>query len=256
MKALAPNLSTTEDQLLSAMRPATMELLAARALLKRTDTKFAFPRSELEHVLRAMGDQFDLVLANGALVATYQTVYFDTAERWFFHQHRRGVRSRNKVRIRHYLDRQLGYLEVKTKNKYNITSKARVPHLFSDFNLNSDDDSFVRGVVGQLQVEPSACVDFPRMTLVARNFNERITFDLGLSFHTPEKNVQFPNVVIGEIKQERFQARSPGVLAVRSRRIRPKRMSKYCVAMSLLHGDLPNHRFRRPIRELMRQNDS
>ena len=254
MKALGPNLSTTEGQLLADMRPATFELLAQRALLKRTDTKFIFPRSELENVLRAMGDQFDLVHSGDALVATYQTLYFDTPERWFFHQHRRGVRSRNKVRIRHYLDRGLGYLEVKTKDKYDVTSKVRRLHPFTDFDLSPEDTSFVRDVVGELQVEPSAYVDFPRMTLVCRDFNERITFDLGLSFHTPEKNVQFPNVVIGEIKQERFQARSPGLLAVRSRRIRPQRMSKYSVAMSLLHQGLPSHRFRLPIRALVRKH--
>ena len=253
--ALSPNLTPEEGKLLGAMRPATCELLAARALLRRTDTKFIFARHQLEFVLRAMRNHFDLVRSGDALVATYQTLYFDTGNLQFFHDHRRGRRSRQKVRIRNYVERGVGCLEIKTKDKYNVTSKVRRPHVFADFQLSDDDDHFVRGEVGGLSVEPSMDVHFPRLTLVCRDVNERITFDLGLSFRWKDARIDLPDVVVGEIKQEQFRARSPGLLALRARHIRPNRLSKYCVAMSLLRDGLPVHRFRESIRELRRHHN-
>jgi hypothetical protein len=251
-----PRLSASEEDILAAMRPATPELLARRTLLRRIDTKFVFPRRELLAVLGLMCDRFDLVHAADALVGIYHNLYFDTPGRRFFHAHRRGLRPRHKVRIRHYVERQMGFFELKTRDKYEFTTKTRQPHAFGDFELTPENGTFLDGLLGGLQVAPSARVDFPRMTLVGRDFQERITLDLGLTVRLNGGQYTLPAVVIGEIKQERFRARSPGMLAMRTRHLRPQRISKYCIAMSLLEPDLPAHRFRNALRELRRQHDA
>lgn len=253
---LRPSLSSQEWSLLRAMEPATQELLEARSLLRRTDTKFMFPRHQMEHVLRTMQTRFHLVLSGEALVGNYQTRYFDTEELRFFHEHRRGMRPRKKVRIRTYLERNLGYLEVKSKDKYGVTRKNRQPYTGSDFQLSDNDERFVLDQVSAPSVCRSVQVDFPRLTLVCSDINERITFDLGLSIEWKGKRIELPELVVGEIKQDRFRPRSPGMDALLRRKIRPIRVSKYCVAMCILREAIPVHRFRSTLREVMRQHDA
>ena len=253
---LCPSLSSQELSLLRAMPPATQELLAARSLLRRTDTKFMFPRHQMEHVLRAMQARFHLVWSGEALVGNYQTRYFDTEDLRFFHEHRRGIRPRKKVRIRTYLERNIGYLEVKSKDKYGVTIKMRQPHTGSDFQLSDNEERFVFDQVSAPLVCRSVQVDFPRLTLVCSDTNERITFDLGLSMRWKGKRIELPDLVVGEVKQDRFRPRSPGMHALLGRKIRPNRMSKYCVAMCILREAIPVHRFRSTLREVMRQHDA
>ena len=104
-----------------------MELLAARALQKRVDAKFVVSRSDLPELLTLLANDFQLVTSNGSRYATYETLYFDTAKYALFDAHRRGRRPRHKVRVRHYVERNVCYLETKTKDARGVTTKFRFP---------------------------------------------------------------------------------------------------------------------------------
>lgn len=224
---------------------ASMALLQQRALQKRVDTKFILRLDTLRNILANLTDDYALVRAGAEPVGQYKTLYFDTEEFSLVQEHHRGRRPRYKVRIRHYLDRHLTYLEVKKKNNANTTIKARRPITFQEENLNTEDFAFVDehmpGTAHSLQ--PSLRTDFGRITLVGRNTMERATFDVDLQFDRNNNHEGLPRLVIAEIKQDRFRARTPLMMAFRRHGVRPQSISKYCTAALMLCPNLRLNRF-------------
>jgi len=96
--------------LLEDMREFPPEDLQKRSLQRRVDTKFLCAATALNDLVPALGGDYGLLLACGEPLARYRTLYFDSPDRRFYHQHRRGRRDRFKVRSRHYLDRTVSKL--------------------------------------------------------------------------------------------------------------------------------------------------
>lgn len=230
------------------------EELATRALLRRIDTKFLCATSKLSDLIPALGGEYGLLRAGGHSVARYSTLYFDTADRRFYHQHRRGRRDRFKVRIRHYLDRALSMLEIKRKSNHGVTSKSRRPHEFADHELSLDDRAFLarRMPCKTDNVEPQIWTDFRRITLVGLATEERLTIDFGLEFVAGRMRHPLPGLAIVEVKQPHFQPRSTAMLALRGLGTRRSRMSKYCIGQATLSPELRQNRFRRTLRKVRR----
>ena len=186
------------------------------------------------------------------MVAAYRTLYFDTPDHWCLREHHRGRRPRYKIRVRHYLDRDLSFLEVKRKTSADTTVKERRAISYQEEQLAADDKAFINthspieagGLVAGLRT------NFGRITLVGLDTEERATFDVQLSFGGPRGQATLPGVVVAEVKQHRFMARSPVMLALRQSGIRPASMSKYCTAAMLLLPEISLNRFRPTLRAL------
>ena len=73
---------------------ASADLIAARQLQKRLDRKYLFATAMLDPILAALAPDFRVVRAADHLVATYDSLYFDTAERRMYEDHRRGASAR------------------------------------------------------------------------------------------------------------------------------------------------------------------
>ena len=200
-----------------------------------------------------LSKHFRVVLSEGERAASYESLYYDTPQRDFFHEHRRGVKPRHKVRIRHYVERNVCFLETKEKTKYGVTNKSRQLRDPRSFALSSEDRAWIASVVGPTApLVPRCWITFPRVTLVGVHHEERVTFDLGVAFDRGDQHVAFEGVVIAEVKQPRFDARSPAMQALRSFHIRPRRVSKYCAGVSLLEPHIQTHVFRPIVRDLCR----
>jgi hypothetical protein len=117
---------------LAGFRTASAELPDRWLLQRRIDRKFVFSSALLEPLLSALAPHFSVLRAGIAPIATYQTVYFDTAGRQLYEDHRRGRLPRHKVRLRHHLERRLSFLEVKRKTADGRTTKARLERPFGD----------------------------------------------------------------------------------------------------------------------------
>ncbi|MFT6398195.1 MAG: hypothetical protein ACJAYU_002951 [Bradymonadia bacterium] len=245
---------TSEAEILAEFDVATPELLAARSLQKRVDAKFIATRADLPQLLSLLRPDFHVVLSSGSTWATYETRYFDTSDLALFEAHRRGARPRHKVRIRHYVERNLCFLETKTKDRYSVTTKHRFPRASRNFEFGPDDTAAVLDAIGQTEpLAPSVELVFPRVTLVGVNYSERLTIDLGLNAHSTDGGISFPDVMVVEIKQPRFDARSPGRRALRQMSIRAHRISKYCVSLAAITPRKGYGVFRPTIRELHRK---
>ncbi len=247
---------TREEALgLSEFGEVSPDLLSSRALLKRTDTKFTLSLARLARVMRALRPHYGLLHAGGNSIADYRTLYYDSPELRCLHDHRRGVRPRFKLRVRHYVDREVSFVEVKRKESDGRTYKQRLPSEYLEEALNCEQRRFADAALpfDAGTATPILYTNFRRITLVGYSTEERVTIDLDLRFACARgcgARAPLGASVIVEVKQARFHARSPIFLALRAVGERPASMSKYCAGALLLDPSLRMPRYARRLRQL------
>ncbi|MBT9558142.1 MAG: polyphosphate polymerase domain-containing protein [Myxococcales bacterium] len=232
--------------------------LKVDALFSRIDEKFLLPTGALPALLTALGRSHVAVSVGGRVRQPYLSRYFDTLQLRCFHDHRRGVLPRVKVRLRTYETTGLTFLEVKRKSGNGRTEKHRV-------RVERLDAQGITLALSQLadQVGLSAglwCpvldVAYDRLTFVDSAMpTERLTIDSGLGFD-PTPGTAFirsasPMALDGVIIVERKRAHrgtSPTLDVLRQCRAVRTSFSKYAMGMTLTHTTLPHHRFRDGLR--------
>jgi len=236
---------------------ASKELIAERVLQERVDTKFVFREQNRDALLTSLDGDYAVVLASGQPDARYETVYFDTDDYLCLREHHRGRRARYKVRIRHHVDRSQSFLEVKEKRNNNATFKYRLPIPFRTETLDDDALQFIaeHARVPVQRLQQSIRIHFRRMTLVGIKTHERITLDTQLWFSGGDNESKLSEGVIAEVKQGRFNARSPIIRALRGIGAMQLSVSKYCTAAQLLLPSFPLKRYRPRLRLLRTQFD-
>jgi hypothetical protein len=215
---------------------APPELVAARSLQHRVDRKFVLSAALLEPLLVRLHRQYFVVRAGGNVRARYESVYFDTRERQLYDDHRRGRRPRHKVRIRHHVDRQLTFLEIKRKESGGRTTKSRIELPFMHASLGSAECRFVEdhAPIDASRLVPCMSIAFLRVTVVSPHVNERLTLDYDLQFGDEHPRERLSGVVIAEIKQPRHSNSRGAVAILRALHAREQALSKYCLATALL----------------------
>ena len=224
--------------------PISLKEMDTVKLLNRTDTKFIFNKIELECILKFINSDYKILTINDKKFASYRTLYFDTEDFIFYMNHHNKKENRYKVRMRKYIDSALCFLEVKNKRK-GRTDKKRIK--ISDFEnaLNEDSISFINNIIpDNLKLQKTIWNNFDRITLVSQERKERLTIDFNLSFEIDENKSKISNLVICELKQEKAVRNSPIHSALKYYRIRPTRVSKYCVGIGLLYNNIKKNRFK------------
>ena len=225
---------------LARFPPASLALLQARALLQRSDTKFLLPIAVLPALLHGLSPHYAVLGEPRALGTPYRTLYFDTAERRFFHDHRRGRRLRHKLRIRTYAERRLTFLEIKSRRSSALTDKARLELPYDQVHLDARCAALIRErcQLEGAQLRPQLWIDYRRLTLIGLEREERCTFDLSLSVSNVEhtcSTAAFDGLAFLELKQPEPDPSSPMMRALRALQQRPRSISKYLVAVCELH---------------------
>ncbi len=236
---------------LDAFPRATPELLERRALLRRTDSKFLGTVEAASEVLQGLHDGYALLGD-----ARYDTLYFDTADQRCFHDHRRGRRIRHKVRIRHYDDRKLTYLEIKTRVSDLVTNKERVKLPYETNALGEPEHGFIEthtGIPGAT-LSPALWITYRRITLLSLHDNERFTLDLDLKVASAAAResviADLTGVVFFEIKQAPLQRDTPVMKRLRTMGLRPRSISKYCAGVIYADAQVRHNRLRPVTRAL------
>ena len=231
--------SSSEQQgwrtLASGFTVAAAAQLDSRALTRRCDTKFVVPLTAMLEVAQTLTAAYAVI----GPPASYDTLYFDTPELTLFHDHRRGRRQRHKVRIRHYRDRRLSFLEVKSRRSSALTEKTRLPRSYGDEVLSPDDQGLIRRLTGLTSdVGPRVWTSYERLTLVGQGTEERATFDVNLRFRGDAGEHELTGLAIVEVKQPRLDQRTPVMMALKAVGARPTSASKYCAALLALDPTL------------------
>jgi hypothetical protein len=228
-------------------------------LMDRVDTKFAFPRCELENILLDLHPHYLCFEINEMRIGNYQSLYFDKESFDFYNDHHNGKIHRFKVRFRKYVDSDIYFLEVKEKQKGRVT-KRRIPVTRFEQVLQEEQRAFVDNILGEkTDLEPKLWNVYKRITLVSRDKKERLTLDIDLKFSWEEENKEFDDIVIAELKQERLDRSSPFYQLMRKNGIRSYRLSKYCIGTIELHTKrkLKYNRFKKKLLKLKGiQNDT
>jgi hypothetical protein len=239
---------------LQSFAPVDGALLARRALLCRSDAKYLVPLDALPTLLRALAPRHGLLLAGGAPIARYDTTYFDVPGLVGYDDHVRGRTPRHKVRARHYPERGVSFLEVKSKTPSGRTEKARRPHPFGDPWLSAEEVAWALATTGWPggALHPQARTCFRRISLVGLDADARVTVDFDLRLERPPLARSLRGLAVVEVKQPRLDPRSPAVLALRRAGARPGSFSKYAVAVALLAEGVRRNRLLPTLREIER----
>ncbi|MAO46060.1 MAG: hypothetical protein CL823_02810 [Crocinitomicaceae bacterium] len=216
-------------------------------LMKRTDTKFIFPIATLHKILPKLVDKYYVLEIKGKRLNTYRSLYFDTEDFQFYHQHHNGKTNRNKVRFREYIDSGISFLEVKRKNNKGKTIKKRIKVDAIPNSLEGENKLFVDKTMGKsLTLKPQHWNKFSRITFVHKLRKERLTIDVNLRFKDVESNKNnLGEIVIAEVKQAKRNLSSDFIRLIKKERIHPFRISKYCMATAKLYPQLKINNFKR-----------
>jgi hypothetical protein len=140
------------------------------------------------------------------------------------------------VRHRLYVDSGLSYLEIKFKNNKNRTIKWRTKEAFADKEKKKLNDSFLKNYVPYTSddLEPSLQNNFNRITLVDKEFTQRVTFDFQLGFNNENKNEKdIHEIAIAELKIDKNNKNNLFQQILKTYKIKSCGFSKYCIGKTL-----------------------
>jgi hypothetical protein len=242
-----------EFDVVRAFDIATPAVVEARSLQQRIDRKYLLAADHLEPLLARLRLGYCLLRAGERGWARYESVYLDTPDRTLYHAHRCGRRPRYKVRIRHHVDRQLSFLEIKSKTNSGRTVKRCLALPYGQNHLEDPERRFIEAYapVDTVRLMPCVSISFVRLTLVAKDINERLTFDRDVTFVGGSREQRFPGVVIAEIKQAEYSNHLGAVAEFRTLHVREAAFSKYCVG-TILVAPVAGNIFKPTLRALER----
>ena len=233
--------------LVAGLAPVPLrEVLATASLQDRVDRKYLVDRDTAARLVQRLSGDVRALEVDGARVAAYSTVYFDSADLACHRAHLQGRRRRWKARTRRYLDGDLCRLELKTKGPRGRTIKdvvdvAAGQHGRLDASALAFLDERLAAAYGtglDRDLAPALTVTYSRATLVGAG--ERLTLDAGLDAWTPDGRhvtALSPRAVLVESKA----GSSPGLAdrVLRDLGVRETDVSKYCAGLAVALPALP-----------------
>ena len=245
------------DRTVGAIAPITLAEMDAVKLLNRIDTKYLTDEATLVQVLAdAAQAGYRALETEGSKISPYDSVYYDTEGLDMFLDHHNRRLVRQKVRTRVYVNSGDAFLEIKRKNNHGRTRKKRISIPLSEMKGFSTDPLASTYLAKHSaytadQLRPVLSTSFRRITLVNPAKTERLTIDTALqfeNFRTGRKASLGPAVII-ELKQDGHAAsQMKGILL--QNRVKPVRLSKYCIAETLTDPGAKHNRFKVKIRTI------
>lgn len=240
--------------ILAKFSPITLEEMSAVKLMNRIDTKYLACRTRLPEILGHLQENYFVQENVGKRIAHYNTLYYDTPDAQMYVAHHDRKLTRQKLRARIYCDTGAAFCEIKNKNNKKRTKKKRIPIEIGQFGNMLDYTEARTFVTEKLHYEVSSLIpqvenEFDRITLVNKGRTERLTIDSNIRFvnrHTGQ-SAEVPDLVIIELKQD---GNIPSFFkqVLLDLRIKPKRISKYCLGTALTNPNVKANRFKIKIR--------
>ncbi|MDD3741554.1 MAG: polyphosphate polymerase domain-containing protein [Bacteroidales bacterium] len=237
-------------EILQLFEPVRLEQLDSVKLLNRVDTKFLLQADILPDILKSMQKDYFVLEINSSRICHYNTIYLDTPEFYFYNQHQTGRLERVKIRVRTYLETGKSFLEIKTKNNHSKTAKDRISISGIGEIKCKKYQKFLQKKTDKTKIlNPVIEVLYSRITLVNREFTERLTIDTDLSYKNDNKSIQVSNLCIIELKQDKT-AKSPVRKVMRDKRIFVYSLSKYCLGIASLYPQVKRNNIKEKIRNI------
>lgn len=241
------------EQSLNALMPISLEQLDANKLMNRIDTKFIFNTALLSEILERVKNDYQVLEIENRRVFNYESLYFDTQSFKFYNDHHNGRPNRTKVRYRKYVDTGDVYFEVKQRVKDFRTDKHRIKRDEIYTELKSEETNLLDELhINELNLEEKIWILYKRITLSSISTLERVTIDLNMEFDTKNNHKEFPDLIVAEVKQDRFSRTSSFVSALRKCNIPSFRISKYAIAIAMMEENIKANEFKGKINKLFK----
>lgn len=233
-------------------------------LMNRIDTKYAVSLSVLPALLKAAKEDYFAQEIDGKRISTYDTMYYDTESLDMYIRHHDRQLVRQKIRVRQYVESDLTFLEIKRKNNKGRTKKKRIA--VPGFDITGETFGETKREVWSVEdfiaaksryvwseLSPHLSTKFHRITLVNKAKTERLTIDMDLVWENvvTGESKSFPNLVIVELKRD-GNVPSKMTKIMLDLRVKPLKISKYCIGTALTTPHLKRNRFKDKIRRIER----
>lgn len=240
--------------IVNTMRPITLDEMKDVKLMNRVDTKFLVTSDQLLAILDGIHGHYYAQVVEGKRLSAYSTVYYDTPDLRMYLVHHDRHLVRDKVRVRTYVDSHLTFCEVKHKTNKGRTKKKRIgvqPGI--DVTVDPTASAFLaeRQPYPVESLRPNLETVFDRFTLVNYEKTERLTIDCNLRFNNfvSDTSASMDSLVIMELKQD-GRARSLLKEVLFDLRIKPYKISKYCIGTAMTRPEVKQNRFKKKIRRI------
>ena len=225
-----------------------LQRLDQAQLHDRVESKVILRSANVPAALSRLADDYHVLEHDGERLQGYRTQYFDSHALRSYHDHHNKKRRRLKVRYRTYVNSDLTYFEVKRNVDGRTVKERRMSHVpYNELWLDDADFLSVRTGWDAGDLAPSLMVSYDRILLVKKDFGERVTIDLNISFVSSTGATHAPELSICEFKQPKLDRRSPAMTAMRRR---PQKFSKYCMGLASCDPSLRRNRFKKVFRTL------
>ena len=233
----------------------SLDEMSSIRLMNRIDSKYLANEEQLARLLELARNEYMVQSIDGIRQSEYNTQYLDDRFNTMYLNHHNGRLTRQKVRIRTYVDTGDNFFEVKLKNNHGRTKKKRIHLTGADTYVQDGAAEFLEEH-GMLSIPlsdmmPKVANRFKRITLVNNARTERLTIDRHLSFHNVETGLDriMENLVVIEVKRD-GNTYSPIQDLLRELRIFPSGFSKYCIGMALTTPGIKRNMFNERIRKI------
>lgn len=240
--------------IVNSMTPISLDEMKEVRLMNRIDTKYLVTSDQLVSILNGVRGHYYAQEAEGNRFSPYRTVYYDTPDLMMYIIHHDKHLVRDKVRVRTYVDSDLTFCEVKHKTNKGRTKKKRL-QIQPDINIVKDPETVAFLKEHQPypvdSLSPQLETAFDRITLVNYEKTERLTIDCNLNFRnfTAGTQASFDDLVVMELKQD-GRARSEMKQVLLDLRIKPYKISKYCIGTAMTRPEVKQNRFKKKIRRI------
>ena len=236
------------------MPTITLGEMSAIKLMNRVDTKFVMRASQLEELLEMAAAEYSVQIIDGIRACGYTTLYYDTADYDMYTRHHNQQLTRQKIRARRYEESGQCFIEVKNKTNKGRTKKKRIVipnEVFDSVASHAEARAFLqeRSAYAPEEIAPALITAFDRITLVNKAHTERLTIDTNLIFSNVRKQKQgeMEGLVIVELKQDGMYF-SPMKEILQRLRVKPYKVSKYCLGTVLTEADVKQNRYKQKVR--------
>lgn len=221
------------DNVLANYESIDLKGLDQVTLLNRLDSKYVFHISQLASILEEVKHDYLALEIDELRKFAYESLYFDTPDYLLYKFHHNGKLNRLKVRYRRYKDSGLTFFEVKYKVKGDRTDKKRIKQDTINETLSDSEYSIIsHPLLNNQLLEKKMWIYFHRITLANKNMRERLTIDIALSFDNMKERIEFPEIVVAEVKQDKSMPNSSVIKALKSRHFEEVGFSKYSSAVA------------------------
>ena len=240
--------------IVQGMKPITLDEMKSVQLMNRIDTKYVVTDTQLREILLRVCDSYYAQEVENNRFSPYRTLYYDTPELAMYIAHHNRHLAREKVRVRTYVDTDLTFCEVKHKNNKGRTSKERIKmERVDNIVENPNTAAFLaeRQPYEVRSLKPQLETAFKRVTLVNYEKTERLTIDCDLTFNDKMsgKVAKMAPLVVMELKQDgRAHSLLKDVLF--DMRIKPFKISKYCIGICLTRPEVKQNRFKKKLMKI------